>query len=73
MDTNSLNDLIANSLQWIQAGQRVLENHADMLATQSFGIVVGLCVIDQFSIKENLAGGYSTRWVNQSDDCRSRH
>ena len=63
-----LDELAADATQRIQAGERVLEDHANAFAAQARGGVV-----DALTVQVNGASGDATRRVYEADDRRAGH
>ena len=68
MREDGFDKLTADATQRVQAGERVLEYHADAFAAQARG-----GVIDALTVQVNGTSGDATRRVYETDDRRASH
>src|ERR1700744_3954263 len=67
MGLDRLDDLIADLVERIEAGQRILKDHADPLAPDAADVFARQ-MIDAQARQTNLAAGDFSRRIKQSDD-----
>src|SRR6185312_14876982 len=70
MRQDRLDQLVADAVERIEAGQRVLEDHADALAAQQPHLRARQ-VVDTLAAESDLAAGDAARRLQQADDRRS--
>ena len=62
-----LHDLIADPIERVEAGQRVLEHHADARPAY-LAHLVRRGIVDALRTEPHLAAGDAPRWLQQADD-----
>jgi len=62
-----LDQLTTDGIEWVQAGERILEDGADIAATNLAHFLIGE-IVDAAAVQPDISFGYSPWWFQQPDN-----